>query len=803
MAACNYQDVVDQLHAAGLVGPEVDEGLRIGRMTRCRVEGDREKRGWYMLHELQGNSGDLLLVGSFGVWQGQANNAQKIELRKSEFSAEQRESLRKRLAEDRKRADRQRADEATKAAERASKAWAKCEPTGDAEYLAAKGVLAHGLRFAPSGAAVIPLLDTAGKIHGLQVIRTAAQAKAKHRPAKEFWPVGLAKKGFFHLIGTPTWIVLVAEGYATAASVHEATGLPVAVAFDAGNLAPVAAALRKRYKLVKILIAADDDIFAKCQHCGARVDLTPYRDGSICEACDKEHGRSNTGVMCASAAALEVNGAWVVPCFADPNARHQAFVERGIKLSDWNDLHASEGLHVVRTQIEARLSELGWSPAGRRARPLNNGGAGKDGLRPIETIDELLERFALVYGQGGTVFDRQEHCLLALSDMRDACMTREIHRAWAEHPDRDIVRVREVGFDPGLEDPAIKCNLWAGWPTEAKAGQCDKLLELLRYMCSDDGAPNTLFGWVLDWIAYPIQHHGAKMKTTLVLHGPQGTGKNMFFEALMAIYGHYGRVIDQSAIEDRFNDWSSRKLFLIADEVIARSDLYHVKNKLKAFITGEWIRINPKNMAAYDERNHVNIVFLSNEAMPVVLEEDDRRHAVIWTPKKLGHDFYLAVMAEIKNGGIAALHDYLLHHDLRDFQPGTLPPYTDAKAELINLSLDSTSRFFNDLVAGDIEGVKARPALSSDVFDLYRAWCGRTNHRAAPMPRLINVLARKHDVACVRKRYSDITGTRGPHGVLMLGAAQLPPGDSETNWLGDHILAFRRSVGVYKGEAYD
>ena len=67
----------------------------------------------------------------------------------------------------------------------------------------------------------------------------------------------------------------------------------------------------------------------------------------------------------------------------------------------------------------------------------------------------------------------------------------------------------------------------------------------------------------------PIQHPGAKLKSTIVVHGPQGTGKNLFFEALMRIYGEYGDVIDQSAVEDKFNDWASRKLFMIADEVVA------------------------------------------------------------------------------------------------------------------------------------------------------------------------------------------------------------------------------------------
>ena len=501
------------------------------------------------------------------------------------------------------------------------------------------------------------------------------------------------------------------------------------------------------------------------------------------------------------------------PIFADEAAREAAFHQRGQKFTDFNDLHALEGLHVVRAQIEARLGELGWNAAPRTAghgSTRGEGKAAKDKLRAIEALDELLERFALVYGQGGTVFDHDEHMLMALSDMRDACVSRELHRAWAEHPDKQIVRVREVGFDPAGEDPNVHCNLWAGWPTTPQAGSCERLLELLRYMCGSEGADSErLYRWVLCWLAYPIQHPGAKLKTTLVLHGPQGTGKNMFFEAIMAIYGQYGRVIDQSAIEDKFNDWASRKLFLIADEVVARSDLYHIKNKLKAFITGEWIRINPKNVAAYEERNHVNMVFLSNERMPVVLEEDDRRHTVIWTPEKLSSDFYREVQAEINAGGVAALHDYLLNYDLGEFAASTLPPMTRAKAELIGLSLDSTARFHADLMAGDVIQLadhQARrivgPALSQDLYDLYRAWCTRIGTKPAPMPKLIDAFARKHKVQVARKRYLDGSSVKGPHGVAFLpGGPEQPAGASEQVWLGDCIATFRNAVKDYKGFA--
>ena len=805
--ASNYDDVLAQLQSAGLA---VDT-LEVGRLRRCKVVGDRERRGWYHLHEMRLDNGNDLIVGSYGVWRGNENNSTKIELRKQDLSNEQRDSLRKRLAEDKRKAELARKADAERAAKRAADAWRQYAADGDCEYLHRKAVRGHGVRYTQAGSMVIPMMDAAGKVHGLQIIRGRQPTGTRQRLEKEFWPSGLVKRGHFFMLGMPGAIVLVAEGYATAASLHEATGLPVAVCFDAGNIAPVAAALRKRHKQTKILVCADDDDTQKCQHedCRQRVWVS---DGPDCPHCGRPHKAQNAGVSCASAAAMEVDGAWMAPEFADKAARRTAWLDKGVKTNDFNDLHVAEGLHVVRNQVQARLSALNWRVAEPRlARATAPGGAGNapenERLRPIDSLDELLERYALVYGQGGTLFDHQEHLLVALGDMRDACLTRELHRAWSEHPEKMIVRVQEVGFDPAGTDPNIHCNLWAGWPTTPKAGACEHLLDLLRYMCAGDSKPEELYQFCLRWLAYPIQHPGAKMKTTLVIHGPQGTGKNMFFEAIMSIYGRYGRVIDQSAIEDKFNDWASRKLFLIADEVVARSDLYHVKNKLKAFITGDWIRINPKNMSAYDERNHVNLVFLSNEAMPVVLEEDDRRHAVIWTPEKLSSDFYKGCTAEIEAGGVAALHNYLLHLDLGDFGPATLPPMTDAKRELIKLGRDSPTQFVKAFEAGDVAGFPAAgapklltPCLSTDLFELYQLWCRNVGLKSLNLPRFINEVERKHKARTERKRYDTIAGTKGPSSVVFMPAGhELPAGQSEKDWLGERIEVFKTALADFRG----
>jgi putative DNA primase/helicase len=689
MSWSNYDDVLAQLRSLGLVVDRLEVGYNPhGKPWRCKVEGGGvEKRGWYILHELRLDSGDTVLVGSFGSYRGAEANAQKVELKKTQLSADQKTALRERIKQDQRVAEAERKRVAERAGERARSAWEKCATDGAPPYLQRKGIAAHGTRVSPAAAVVVPMLDTAGRIHGLQFIH----AQKRGGRDKDFWPPGCAKQGHFFQLGpVPSTVLLIAEGYATAASLFEASGYPVAVAFDAGNLQPVAQALARRYPKARILVCADDDYLT---------------DG-------------NPGYTKAAAAALAVDGAWFGPTFAADRA--------GKKLTDFNDLHALEGLQQVRVQVEAKLRLQQWLGTLQPAAHTRGAGVAADdgSLRKIQTPAELHDRYALVYGMQGACFDRHEHLLVAAADVRALCAGAWVSREWMGSPDADVVRQSEVGFDPAGTDPTIKCNLFGGWPTEPKEGDCSQLLDLLHYLCSAERNGDEVYQWTLKWLAYPLQHPGAKMTTALVFHGGQGTGKNMFFEAYMAIYGQHGRIIDQAAVEDKFNDCFSRKLFIIADEVVARSELYHVKNKLKGVITGEWIRINPKNMGAYDERNHVNVVFLSNEKMPTALEKDDRRYLVVWTPPKLDIAFYEATRVEIQSGGIAALHHHLLQLDLKDFKPWSPPPMTEGKEHLIDLGLDNTDRFYTEW----LERLLPLPvcaARTQDLYDAYKHWCNR------------------------------------------------------------------------------
>lgn len=796
----NYSDVVSQLKGIGLIPSTVTnsaKGVATGELyygsskpVRCAVENEGSaKRGWYWLHDWEIEPGTYLLVGTYGIYRGDDPGTNKIDLtktctvcghemgikepkcpacgkrlfRRRELSNEQQEALKARMAEDRKRAEEDRKKEIEQAAQRASAVWRKCREARieDHDYLSRKQLaVTGGVRIFESlddimlegaepddykylakflGALVVPMCDPSGRVCGLQFIlsreKHAERIKRNERD-KDYWPEGLEKLAHYWLIGgTPTKVCLIVEGYATGISLHMATGLPVVVAFDAGNLITVAQALHKHYrKRIKFLLCADDDWLQTCDACRKPTTVAT----EFCVHCGKPHRKGNAGIARAGEAALAVDGAWVIPHFAKPRPE----TRKGP--TDFNDLHALEGLQVVRAQIEQKLAALEWgaippahATAGRAlgaeragASPGGGGGNGRK-ERPkaqsVMLLDDAVERFVpLDDGTGKYLFDQwtnkfvlkdQMQSLLPAGVRWDAV---KMHPTWSM---RGAYYMEQVGFDPTEKDPGVQLNTWRGWPMEPVAGKCELLLSTLEYFCGNEDNRDEVFQWVLRWMAYPLQHPGAKMASAIILHGPQGTGKSLVFQALSEIYGDYATVLNQRGLEDKFNsDWSDSKLFILAEEVVTRADLYHIKNELKELVTGKWIRINPKNIAAYRQRNQLNIVYSSNETQPLPIENDDRRHCVIWTPPPLPKECYDDVLKEMAEGGIAALYHYLLNLDLGDFHPHKGPPMTEAKRDLIALSMPSEERFIREWQTGET-GLPFCPCKSMHLYAAYRTWC--------------------------------------------------------------------------------
>ena len=165
-------------------------------------------------------------------------------------AAAEREAHRQRIKEQKAKDDAEHAQAQQQTSEAAALIWKQAAPVTDHEYLTRKGIKPHGIK-CDGHHLLIPMRDTAGKLHSLQTIAPDG--------SKRFQPGGRVK-GCYHAIGKPDGLLIVCEGYATGASIHEATGHAVAVAFNAGNLRAVAEALRAKYPALRLILAADDDV---------------------------------------------------------------------------------------------------------------------------------------------------------------------------------------------------------------------------------------------------------------------------------------------------------------------------------------------------------------------------------------------------------------------------------------------------------------------------------------------------------------------------------------------------------------
>ena len=227
--------------AAGLTPPTeiIDDGV----IHRFSTNGKpHHKNGWYMLHS------DGIAAGAFGDWrEGFTQNwCSKADTAMTEAEGQ---AHRERVKAMQRQREEDLAQRQQLAATTALTHWTAATPCTQHDYLTRKGIKPNGAKI-EGDKLLIPMRDTAGTIHSLQTITPDG--------TKMFMSGGRVK-GCYFSIGKPKGALIVCEGFATGASIHECTGHAVAVAFTAGNLETVAVALRTKYPALKIIIAADDD----------------------------------------------------------------------------------------------------------------------------------------------------------------------------------------------------------------------------------------------------------------------------------------------------------------------------------------------------------------------------------------------------------------------------------------------------------------------------------------------------------------------------------------------------------------
>lgn len=268
-----YSDTLDTfrrvIEGHGMTPPANIEPGRFHRFPG-QDKGRSNRAGWCKLFDdsLGGVFGDKA-SGLSESWQAQNTRQQ---------SPADREAWRKRVAESqtRNQAETDAAQQASR--QRAAAIWQAATPAPDEyAYLTRKGIKAHGARL-HQGKLVIPMRAD-GVLHSLQFIGADG--------GKRFLTGGRVA-GCYFSIGSPKDALCIAEGFATGSTIFEATGYPVAVAFNAGNLLAVAKAMRDKFPDLPLILCADDD----------------------------SHTPGNPGLTQATEAARAVGGLLVIPDFA-------------------------------------------------------------------------------------------------------------------------------------------------------------------------------------------------------------------------------------------------------------------------------------------------------------------------------------------------------------------------------------------------------------------------------------------------------------------------------------------------------
>lgn len=224
------------------------------------------RNAWYVAH----HNPDGTTGGTVGTHKLQVTRNWCTAITRTFTPAEKAEFARKH-AEARARIDAERLQRQTEAATKAARLWKRSQPADPMHpYLVNKGVQPHRARMLGESL-VLDYRTITGTITTLQFIDGTG--------AKRFLSHGVVAGSSHRFGGHPPFAnVILAEGFSTGATLHEATGHPVCVCGSAGNMAPVAVGIREKYPSVTIIIAGDADPVGR----KAATDAAELVGGVVC-----------------------------------------------------------------------------------------------------------------------------------------------------------------------------------------------------------------------------------------------------------------------------------------------------------------------------------------------------------------------------------------------------------------------------------------------------------------------------------------------------------------------------------------
>lgn len=301
---------------------------------------------------------------------------------------------------------------------------------------------------------------------------------------------------------------------------------------------------------------------------------------------------------------------------------------------------------------------------------------------------------------------------------------------------REVDRLTYEPGQPAHVDGAF--NVWRPHDLRPQRGSVSLFLEVLEQVENHK--------WLLQWLAYPLVHPGAKMFTSVIVWSRQhGTGKSFIGRIMRAIYGpRNSTTITSAQLSSQFNAWAMGKQFIVGEEV---SD-YASKNDshaLKILITEPTLQARRMYVEPHEFPNRANFYFTSNEPSPIKIEDADRRFFVTTLEDKRDEVFWkrLDKWAWQQDGAAQLLYHLLNEVDLRGFDPKHAAPTTEEKRRVIYAGMTEVEQWCHDLMEGpeSVRGREAKIRQDQDVFSVEAVYSWfHSAHEGSNVP--VNIFGR-------------------------------------------------------------
>lgn len=222
-----------------------------------------------------------------------------------------------------------------------------------------------------------------------------------------------------------------------------------------------------------------------------------------------------------------------------------------------------------------------------------------------------------------------------------------------------------------------------------------------------DERERTLF---LDYLAYCIQKPGAKIRWAPLLKGVEGDGKSAFVVMMIHCLGHQNvRVLDSSTLESsNFTSWGAGQCFTGVEEIkLHGHNKYDIYNKLKPYLSNDFIEIHKKSKDPYNVPNTTNYMLLTNFEDGVPVTDNDRRVMFLRSPFMSKEAMFDAVVArtglqsreyfdrlfdQCIKAHPGALRKWFMERELSpEFSADGRAPITAARSEAVDLSVKEST----------------------------------------------------------------------------------------------------------------